>query len=81
MTPVTPIQRDALIRPIAPARVSKDGKNFSHVEAYDVRRRLIEIFDFGGWSGQVLDMQQVFESSEMKQKWDKKEKKYIEGSD
>ena len=41
-------QVDALLHPIAGARVTKKD-NQSHVEAYDIRRRLTNIFGFGGW--------------------------------
>ena len=61
MTGLNRLQVDALLRPIAGARVGKDGKGFSHVEAFDCRRRLIEIFGFGAWSGEVLDISLIFE--------------------
>lgn len=45
-----------LLKPIDPSRVSKDGKGFSHVEAWDVRKRMNQIFGFGKWSSAVEDM-------------------------
>lgn len=74
-------QTDALLRPIVPERVSKDGKGFSHVQAYDVRRRLIEIFGFGGWSGEVTDMALIFEQEVTLLKKDYKTKQPIPGTE
>lgn len=54
-------QVDALLHPIAGARVSKNRDGMSHVEAYDVRRRLTNIFGFGGWSGEVVSMDLIAE--------------------
>jgi hypothetical protein len=59
-------QVDALLQPIAGARVSKQkdrntGREQSHVQAYDIRRRLTNIFGFGGWSGEVLSMDLIGE--------------------
>jgi hypothetical protein len=55
-------QVDALLQPIAGARVKKkDG--MSHVEAYDIRRRLTEIFGFGGWSEETTDLTLLYEQS------------------
>lgn len=49
-----------LLKPINPSRVAVlDG--LSHLEAYDVRAHLIRVFGFGGWSGDVLDMQCLYE--------------------
>lgn len=50
-----------LLKPIDPARVGKDGKGFSHVEAWDVRKRMNQIFGFGKWSSAVEDMVLVSE--------------------
>jgi hypothetical protein len=55
-------QVDQLLKPINPGRVKKDGKNFSHIEAHDVRAHLIRIFGFANWSADVTDMTLVFES-------------------
>jgi hypothetical protein len=46
-------QIEMLRESIDPRRIGKDGKGFSHLEAWDVRRRLIQIFGFGGWSFDV----------------------------
>ncbi len=57
-------QVDALLQPIAGARVKKkDG--MSHVEAYDVRRRLTNIFGFGGWSEELTDLTMLYEQSKV----------------
>lgn len=64
-----PTQTDALLRPIVPERVSKDGKGHRHVQAYDVRRRLVEVFGFGGWSGDVTDLTPIFETENQQGKW------------
>jgi recombination DNA repair RAD52 pathway protein len=53
---------EALQQPINPSRVSKDGKGFSHVEAWDVRRTMNKIFGFGNWSMDTGQMQLLFES-------------------
>lgn len=50
-----------LLKPIDPARVGKDGKGFSHVAAWDVRRRMNQIFGFGEWSSTVDQMEFVAE--------------------
>jgi recombination DNA repair RAD52 pathway protein len=55
-------QLKELAKPIDPKRVSKDNKGFSHLEAWDVRRRLTEIFGHGGWSTEIRSVDQVSES-------------------
>lgn len=50
-----------LLSPVHPSRISKDGKGFAHVEAWDVRRTLIRAFGFGGWSTDQQDMTLVRE--------------------
>lgn len=54
-------QVDQLLKPINPSRVSKDGKGFSHVEAYDIRAHLNRIFGFARWSSELTDLQLNFE--------------------
>jgi len=54
-------QISELLKPIDPARVGKDGKGFSHVEAWDIRRTMNRIFGFGGWSADVGKMELVAE--------------------
>lgn len=58
---LTPEQIKELLKPISPDRVSKDGKGFSHVEAWDIRRTMNKIFGFGGWSSDVSKMELVAE--------------------
>jgi hypothetical protein len=53
-------QVDALLQPIAGARVSQK-QGMSHLEAYDVRRRIINLFGFTGWSGDVLSADLLYE--------------------
>lgn len=60
--------RSILLSPIRPGRVGKDGKGFSHVEAYEIRAHLIRLFDFDGWDSQVNAMELVYES-EKDGKW------------
>jgi recombination DNA repair RAD52 pathway protein len=60
--------RTILLSPIRPGRVGKDGKGFSHVEAYEIRAHLIRLFDFDGWDSEILSMELVFES-EKDGKW------------
>lgn len=54
--------RKILLSPIRPGRVGKDGKGFSHVEAYEIRAHLIRLFDFDGWDSEVLDMQEIYDT-------------------
>lgn len=54
-------QVQELLKPIDPSRVSKDGKGFSHVEAWDVRRTMNQIFGFAGWSCDVVQMELISE--------------------
>jgi recombination DNA repair RAD52 pathway protein len=55
-------QYEQLLKPINPTRVGKDGKGFSHLEAWDVRAHLIRIFGFTGWSSELVALEQVFET-------------------
>lgn len=50
-----------LLKPINARRVGRDGKGFSHVEAYDIRAHLNRIFGFGRWSDSVTSADLVFE--------------------
>ncbi len=54
-------QVNELLKPIDPNRVSKDGKGFSHVEAWDIRRTMNRIFGFANWSSRVDLMELVSE--------------------
>lgn len=53
-----------LLQGINPARVQKDGKGFSHVEAWEIRCQLNRIFGFGRWSEDVVEQEPVFETTE-----------------
>lgn len=70
---LTPEQVKELLKPIDPARVGKDGKGFSHVEAWDIRRTMNKIFGFGNWSADVQRMELVSErevqSKDGKMRW------------
>lgn len=55
-------QYKRLLAPVNPSRVSKDGKGFSHLEAYDVRAHLNRIFGFLGWSAETMKCDLVFET-------------------
>lgn len=70
---LTPEQVKELLKPIDPARVGKDGKGFSHVEAWDIRRTMNQIFGFGNWSSDVHRMELVSErevqSKDGKTRW------------
>lgn len=61
MSGLTPEQHAQLLKPINPARVGKDGKGFSHVEAYEIRAHLNRVFDFGRWSADLTDLALIFE--------------------
>jgi hypothetical protein len=52
-------QIDFLLRGISPNRIGKDGKGFSHVEAWDIRRHLIRVFGFGGFDTDLLGAELV----------------------
>lgn len=54
-------QRNILLEPIKPHRVSKDGKGFSHVEAYEIKAHLNRLFGFEGWSTQIDSLTCIFE--------------------
>lgn len=62
---VTKEQQAALLKPIDPSRVGKDGKGFSHVEAWDIRRTMNQIFGFSEWSADVLAMELLYEDSKV----------------
>lgn len=64
----TPAQLGKLLEPINPGRVGKDGKGFSHVEAYEIRAHLNRIFGFARWSADLLDLTEVF-ATEKDGKW------------
>jgi recombination DNA repair RAD52 pathway protein len=55
-------QLEQLLKPINPTRIGKDGKGFSHLEAWDVRAHLTRIFGFTNWSAELTDLQLVFET-------------------
>lgn len=54
-------QIEELLKPIDKSRVSKDGKGFAHVEAWDIRRTMNRIFGFAAWSARVEHMEMVSE--------------------
>lgn len=60
-----------LLRGIDEMRVGKDGKGFSHVEAWDIRRHLIRVFGFGGHDTDMLEASLISETSAMRQKMGK----------
>lgn len=62
MTYLTEQQVNQLLKPINGRRVGKDGKGFSHVEAYDIRAHLNRIFGFARWSDEVTRLNLVFET-------------------
>jgi recombination DNA repair RAD52 pathway protein len=60
-----PAQIDVLLRPIQPGRVSKDGKGFSHVEAYEIEAHLTRVFGFEGWDKYLTSLEVVYEEPTM----------------
>lgn len=56
-------QIEQLLKGINPSRVGKDGKGFAHLEAWDVRAHLIRIFGFAKWSQELIELEQIFETS------------------
>ncbi|MFG2640790.1 Rad52/Rad22 family DNA repair protein [Streptomyces sp. NPDC048370] len=61
-TTLTPDQTAFLLAPIHPSRIGRDGKGFAHVEAWDIRRTLLRVFGFGGFSTELQDMTLVRET-------------------
>jgi recombination DNA repair RAD52 pathway protein len=55
-------QVDALLAPLDPRRV-KQAQGNSHLEAWDVRRHLLRVFGWGGWSFRVLSCDCILERS------------------
>lgn len=62
MTYLTRAQVDKLLEPINPRRVGKDGKGFSHIEAYEARAHLSRVFGFARWSEEVTAQECIFEA-------------------
>lgn len=63
-------QRAILLEPIKPHRVSKDGKGFSHLEAFEVKAHLTRVFGFEGWSQSIDSLTCIFEDGEIElTKW------------
>ena len=59
-------QREYLLRPLAQDRVAKRtqaGRSLSYVEAWDIKRTLIRVFGFGGWSWTVTEATLAFEDT------------------
>lgn len=52
-------QINFLLSGISANRIGRDGKGFSHVEAWDIRRHLIRVFGFGGYDTDLLSMELV----------------------
>lgn len=55
-------QVDALLAPLHPGRVRQVQGN-AHLEAWDVRRHLLRVFGWGGWSFEVLSCDCILERS------------------
>jgi recombination DNA repair RAD52 pathway protein len=70
---LTPEQVQELLKPIDPSRVSKDGKGYSHLEIWDVRRTMNQIFGFAQWSGRTDVMEfvsgQQVKGKDGKERW------------
>jgi len=57
-------QYEQLLKPLNERRVAQRtqaGRQFSYLEAWDVKAHLIRIFGFGGWSWDVLSTDLMFE--------------------
>ena len=59
---LTQPQIDALLAPLHPGRVRQVQGN-AHLEAWDVRRHLLRVFGWGGWSFEVLSCDCILERS------------------
>lgn len=60
MTYFSAKQHAQLLKPINPNRVGKDGKGFSHVEAYEIRAHLNRVIGFALWSADLTDLAVIF---------------------
>lgn len=71
-TNLTQEQYEQLMKPLNPSRIAKrqggGGRQLSYLEAWDVKAHLIRIFGFGGWSWDVISVEQAFED-ENSGKW------------
>src|SRR5690242_11805411 len=65
---LSPAQVAFLLKGIGENRIGRDGKGFSHVEAWDIRRYLIRVFGFGGFDTDLIEMALVHERGEQRQK-------------
>lgn len=73
---LSPEQVAFLLKGIGRNRIGTDGKGFSHVEAWDIRRYLIRVFGFGGFDTDLIEMTLVHERSEQRQKKDRDGRPY-----
>lgn len=55
-------QREVLLRPIMPSRVSI-ANGMAHVEAFDVIAHLNRLFGFEGWDKEILAVECLFEDA------------------
>lgn len=61
---LTTKQFDQLMKPLHPSRVAKrtqSGRQLSYLEVWDVRAHLIRLFNFGGWSFDVVSAELAYE--------------------
>ncbi|CAL9668923.1 hypothetical protein SUDANB145_07310 (plasmid) [Streptomyces sp. enrichment culture] len=58
---LTAPQLRLLHRGLDPKRVGKDDKNFSHMEAWDIKRYLLRVFGFGGYDTENRELALVRE--------------------
>jgi recombination DNA repair RAD52 pathway protein len=56
-------QREVLLRPIMPQRVSKDRNGLSHLEGYDVESHLSRVFGFEGWDKDITKLWLIGETA------------------
>ncbi|MFH8591235.1 Rad52/Rad22 family DNA repair protein [Streptomyces rimosus] len=69
MSTLTGPQLKVLLAPVSPQRVSA-FRGLAHMEAWDIRRQLIRVFGFGGYSIRTLALDLVAEHSEQLRKKD-----------
>lgn len=53
-------QHAQLLKGVNPNRVGKDGKGFSHMEAYEIRAHLNRVVGFALWSADLTDLALIF---------------------
>jgi hypothetical protein len=59
---LTAEQHQQLLRDLNPKRIGKDGKGFSHLQAWDCRAHMNRIFGFARWDEETPEMHLLFDT-------------------